>query len=466
MNYQTKQVGFHREKPRLYFQSQELAANGFAPGKRYTVDATKTTVTLRVDPEGKYLVSRKGGPHLGTKEVPVIDINSAEILKPFEGMTAVKVEMAEDTITISRLASEANATDRLGRLRNGLATTLMVAGLAFGGGILDHSAHAGMLQAGVHARTALVNEIDADLLEHASLANPVISPTTMKIAAPMQEAIQDEALMAALPKVDVVVAGIPCSGASKAGKSKHGIAMMEAHPEVGHLAHAFLVFMQKMQPGLALIENVREYADSASAQILRQQLRDMGYTTHEVVLDARDFGSLESRVRWFMVVATKGISIDLEGLTPAVRPVRTIREILDGSADHHWGTFQYLKDKAVRDKEAGKGFQMQIVDPDDTKVPTLRKGYHKGGSTDPLLQHPTDPTLLRLFSGDEHARIKGVDPKLVAGLSNTDKHILLGQGVAPGPVIALMKRVAECAKRSAVAGVSTMAGYRLDRAVG
>lgn len=303
-------------------------------------------------------------------------------------------------------------------------------------------------------------------MEHASGANPVITTDTLRVAAPMQEMIQDDALMAALPLADVVVAGIPCSGASRAGKSKHGIEIMEDHPEVGHLAHAFLVLLQKLQPGVVLLENVPEYAQSASASIIRSQLRDMGYSVTETNLNATDFGAMENRNRWFLIGATKGVTIDLAGLTPPLHAVRTVADILDRHDDHTWGRFDYLKAKAVTDKAAGKGFQMQVLDPSATKVPVLRKAYFKGGSTDPLLRHPTDPDLLRLFSGDEHARIKGVDPRLVAGLSNTGKHIALGQGVAPGMVVALLKRIGECLQAVGAAGAVTTAGYRLDRAVG
>ncbi len=462
MNYITKQVGAHRGAPRLYFQTLKLVDFGFTAGTRYSTTVKGGKVTLEVNPEGSFKVSSKDNGR-----VPVIDMNSSILLEPFINETAVKVVMTPGKIVISRLASAEAAASRLGRLKAAVTGVAMVAGLAFGGGILDNSAHAGLLQSGIATQTAVINEIDGDLLDHAYRVNPVVHSSTMLINSPMQEAIQDEELMAALPYVDFLFAGIPCSGASRAGRSKNTISMMEAHAEVGHLAHAFLVFVQKTQPGIFVIENVVEYSDTASAQIIRQQARDMGYTTHETVLDASDFGSMEKRVRWFMVGATQGVAIDLEHLSPAVRPVRTVADILDGRSDHHWGTFQYLKDKAVRDKEAGKGFAMQIVGPDATRVPTLRKGYHKGGSTDPLLQHPTDPTLLRLFSGDEHARIKGVDPKLVDGLSNTDKHILLGQGVCPGPVTALLKRVGECLKSSLFTNREcTTAGYRLDRAVG
>src|SRR3546814_1027218 len=73
-----------------------------------------------------------------------------------------------------------------------------------------------------------------------------------------------------------------------------------------------------------------------------------------------------------------------------------------------WSTMSYLREKEERDIAAGKGFRMQIFQPDSTKIATLTRGYAKIRSTDPKLQHPTDPTLLRQITPVEHARLKGV----------------------------------------------------------
>src|SRR3546814_10896513 len=70
---------------------------------------------------------------------------------------------------------------------------------------------------------------------------------------------------------------------------------------------------------------------------------------------------------------------------------------------------------------------MQIFQPDSTKIATLTRGYAKIRSTDPKLQHPTDPTLLRQITPVEHARIKGVPDKMIEGLGITIAHQMLGQ---------------------------------------
>lgn len=102
-----------------------------------------------------------------------------------------------------------------------------------------------------------------------------------------------------------------------------------------------------------------------------------------------------------------------------------------------------MLESRLRDQEAGKGFQMQTVTPESTSVPTIRKGYHKGGSTDPYLKHSTDPDLLRKFSAKEHATIKEVPAHLIAGLSETTAHELLGQGIVYAPFEAVGERIAE-----------------------
>ncbi|MDT8992760.1 DNA cytosine methyltransferase [Curvibacter sp. APW13] len=471
--YLVRSIGENKGKPRIFLDSLLLSVAGFLPGKTYnrTVSQEGQRITLTVCPNGTHVVCRK--EKAGT-EIPVIDINSAKALAPFEGMQAVRVVVMDNQILILALASEVNRKERLQRLQKNLdAGTVTTAGISFGGGVLDHAAHAGLHDAGIHANLAFANEIDADLLEHASTHNDIWRKDTIGLAAPMQELVQDAAAMQRLPQVDVLCAGIPCSGASRAGKAKRGLDMMEAHPQVGHLVASALMVINRIQPAVVVIENVELYSDSASAHILRNHLRDSGYVVRETVLDASEFGSLEARVRWFMVAASAGIDIDLQDLAPKLKPVRTMAEILDpiGPDAHDWRTFDYLKAKEVRDAAKGNVFAMQTVSQDSTSCGTLRKGYAKGGSTDPLLKHPTDPDLLRQFTVAEHARIKDVPEQLVADLSKVDGHALLGQGVAYKPVRALFRRIGEGITnwhRQLAAQTSTQRtlGYDLQLATG
>lgn len=448
-------IGQHRGAPRLYLDMAEVERAMFTRGTAYKieVDETRSKVTVLADEWGDRVVS---GKETKTGVRPVIDISSRKVLGLFDGHAQVRLVFMSGRIHILPLASALAQQERLSRLKGKLerGEALSVASIAHGGGIMSHAVHAGARDAGVAVREAVVNEIDGDLMETSRRNNEVWAPETRGLTAPMQELVQDAWVFERLPRVEILEGGIPCSGHSRQGTTKRKLGVPEAHPEVGHLVAPTLMLIQKMQPAIVLIENVPLYKDSASAWILRSMLRDMGYVTSEVVLDSHKFGALESRVRWFLVGLTNGLSVDLEGLEPVETPGRQIAEILDAISedDPRWRSFDYLKEKAKRDKEAGKGFKMQLVDAHDGKIGTLRKGYHKGGSVDPLLKHPTREGLLRLLTGDEHARCKGVPTQLIEGRSDAEKHQMLGQGVAYEVVRRLFERVMGCVKKVCIGG--------------
>lgn len=447
-----KRVGEHRGSPRIFLDGPQAVRAGFAPGERFdvVVDEEGQGVVIAKNADGSRVVSAR---KKGEQRLPVIDINSGELLQLFEGMDAIRVVVAEDRVFLLPLASELKRRERLerlvGKLERGQA--LAVGSLAHGGGVLAHAVHQGLQDAGIECELAFANEIRDDLLTHALEHNDAWSPRTGALAVPMQELVQDDWLMQQLPKLEILEAGQPCSGASKAGKAARGASNTEAHPEVGHLVFSTLAIIAKTQPAAVLIECVPEYAKSGSADILRYQLRDAGYDTHEAILEGHDFGSLENRIRWCLVAVTRGIEFSFEQLAPAVRVVRTVREVLDAVPldDPMWRPVTYLKEKRERDEAKGSRFLMQYVYEDSTSVPTIRKCYQKGGSSDPRLVHPTNPELSRLFTEGEIARIKGIQPHLIEGLSRSVATQVMGQGIVYAPFRAAAKRIGE-ALRNAV----------------
>lgn len=442
-----KKIGTHRGAPRLFLDGLQASRAGFAPGDKFNVevDVDGIRVIISRKKDGSRTVSHR---KKGDQACPVIDINNKELLAMFEGMDELRVVVGNGHVYLLPLASQVKKVERIERLAGKIARgePLAMGSLSHGGGILSHAIHQGLNDAGMKAELSFVNEIRADLIEHAIEQNDAWGENTRAVVMGMQELAQDDWLLQVLPKLEVLEMGLPCSGASLAGHTKRALEKMEDHPEVGHLMFAALTILSKTQPAVVLLENVPLYAKSASAQILRLQLRDMGYTCHEAVLEGKDFGCLENRVRWCLVGVTAGVEFDFERLAPIVRIVRTLADVIDPSIaddDPKWRSYQGLKDKVVRDKEDGKGFKMQVVTAGSTSIPTLRKGYHKAGTCDPLLQHPTDPTRLRLLTAAEHARVKGVPPGLIEGLSETIAHQLLGQGIVYEPFRAVGQRIGE-----------------------
>lgn len=433
--YYIKKIGQNKGAPRVWLEGTETARAGFAPGTRYDVEVQGQMVVLQANTDGSRVVS---GKVIGERNNPIIDLNSKALLAMFDGMAAIRIVVKKDQIYLLPLASEIKKRERFTRLRDKLekGEPLALGSLSHGGGILSHAIHAGLKHAGIESRLRFANEIRGELLEHADVHNDAWSENTQVLAAPMQELAFDDRGVASLPKVDILEAGIPCSGSSRSGKSKLGLAHAEAHPHVGHLVVSALVIVSKTNPAIVCIENVPEYSTSASADILRNQFRDMGYNTHERILNGKQWGALENRNRWCLLAVTSGIEFDFDQLQPPGPSLQVIADIVDqniGPDDPCWRTFEYLKTKEVRDQVKGNSFAMQVVSKEGDSVSVMRKGYAKGGSTDPLLRHPTNPELMRQFTPEEHARIKGVPASLIEGLSNTIAHQVLGQGIVYAP---------------------------------
>jgi DNA (cytosine-5)-methyltransferase 1 len=452
--YETTKIGTNRGCPRLWLQGRKPRAAGFLPGQRFNArkDEERGMLVLELSDIGSRMVSRKVK---GDTEVPIIDINSMEVLSVLSGHETVRVIVQQRRIIIMPLASEIAKTERLDRLQRKLQSgePLSVGSLSHGGGVLTHALHAGLQDAGVATHLAFANDIRPELLEQAGEHNSAWSESTIALAAPMQELAFDAWAMGQLPKVEIMEAGIPCSGASVAGRAKRGLQHPEAHPEVGHLVVAFLAIIAKVQPAVVLLENVKPYMATASMSIIRNQLRDFGYEIHEEVLQAADWNVLEHRERMCMVAVTEGLSFDFSDLQRPEKQERRIAEVLDDVPDDAacWSEMQGLKAKQERDKEAGKGFAMQIVSGSDTSCPVITKGYSKVRSTDPKLRHPTNPDLLRQFTPAEHARLKGDPVQLIMGIPATLAHELLGQSICYEPfraVAALTGASIKNAKRS------------------
>jgi DNA (cytosine-5)-methyltransferase 1 len=463
--YWLKKIGNHRGAPRIWLDMPRLAEAGLAPGARFDLDVVPHGIRIRASDTGVRCVSAK--TLKSGVQLPIIDINSKESLSTFDGHGHVRVIVRADAVYVLLLASELAVLERATRLKTKLANgqPLEVASLSHGVGVLSFAAHEGLSDSGLRCELATFNEIHEGYAAQSVLANPA-SAAAVPLCAPMQELIQDNWILDKLPKVEVMELGLPCSGASIAGKSKLGLAKMEDHRHVGHLVHAALVLIARLQPAALVLENVEEYAKSASAQLMRHQLADMGYRIEEFVLRARDFGALENRVRWALVALSDGVPSlgSIEPNEASGKPANALGDLLDAVPldSPSWSPMNYLRDKEARDRAAGKGFAMQVVTPASTSVPTIRKQYNKGGSTDPYVQHPERPELLRKFTPAEHARIKGVPATLVADMSATAAHEALGQGVVVAPFRALFQRLGECLQRAKAPDFTLRPVWALD----
>lgn len=269
-------------------------------------------------------------------------------------------------------------------------------------------------------------EIDQRYLECSLNNNSVWTDNSLVVEAPMQDVN-----VADLPQVDILLAGLPCTGASIAGKSKNKLTFAEDHNGAGTLFLSFINILRAVNPAVAVLENVPQYAATASMSVIRAALTAMGYDLHETVLNGNKFGALENRDRFVMVAVTSGMDCDLQEIIPVRQKESCLAEILEPVADDDpmWNEYGYLKSKAVKDLAAGKGFAMQVLDPSAVLCGTIGRGYSKIRSTELKIAHPTNPDLMRQITVKEHAAVKAIPVELVHGVSNTVAHEILGQSV-------------------------------------
>ncbi len=127
----------------------------------------------------------------------------------------------------------------------------------------------------------------------------------------------------------------------------------------------FLNFVAALNPSILIIENVPEYANTASMAVIRSVLDNFGYTVQERILEGNEYGALEKRKRLCVVAITSGLTeaFDLDGVLSLRKKENRLMEVLEliSPDSNRWKSFDYLADKELRDKLAGKGFARQLL---------------------------------------------------------------------------------------------------------
>ena len=442
MHVSIQNIGEHRNHLRVWLQGEKLNAAGFGHKATYTYSKRQGAVVLTrvAGNEAGVEIREVSGRKKNEGITPIIDFNNQDTSDMFKGLTRVRVVYGKHKIQICPLASEIRARERLeaARKRMNANEPLRFGSLAHGGGVLTHALSKGFELEGLKKKLVFANEYREELVDHAMQANSAWSKDTIALEGPMQEYAYDEWVLSQLGQVDVLEAGLPCSGASVAGRAKRGLVHPEAHPEVGHLVAAFITFIARVNPLMILLENVTQYQNTASMDILRNYLRDLGYDVYENVLTGAEFNEMEDRKRMGMVAVTRGVPFDWNDLVRPQKVERHLSEILEDLPDDHpsWSEMTGLKAKEIRDKEAGKSFAMQIFEGSDTRIATMTKDMTKNRSTDPKIRHPRNPNLLRVPTPGEHAAAKGIPKELVDGLPATTAHQILGQSINYAPFVA------------------------------
>lgn len=443
----------HRGKNRIWLQGQRLTKAGFEMDARYRLVMKKGTLHLISDSHGQYKVSGRRA-----NRDPIIDLKSQEVAQHFTTSEKLIAILHKGRIIIRRMMQALKSKTRAARLcRKIIRGEKLDTGCLFhGGGVMARSIHDGLKVAGIDSRVAVAVEIEGKYMDASLRANRDIFDDESLL---VNGAIQDFT-MGTVPKLDIIHCGVPCTGASVAGRAKCGTTFAESHSAAGAMFFHTLNWIQNTEAPLVILENVKQYLNTASMEVIRSVLSSWGYNVHEAVLNGNHFGALEGRERLVVVAITAELEADtafkFERLFSLQEKPATVGDILEPLCDDdpRWKEYSYLVEKEQRDLAAGKGFRRQLVDASSDRVGTITREYNKARSTDFFLKHPTDESLTRLFTPVEHGRLKGLPEGWVQSLevSVTVAHEVLGQGVVYPKFKALGAGLAEWLKE--VTGVA------------
>ena len=415
-------IGANRQKPRLWMEGEKLRRAGFVRGARYTTEFRDNTLVLTLDESGTHIVSGRTKNNI---DLPIIDINPARDDQPFTAGTRVRVLFKKGSIAIALhhedLARKSRETAFLGNLAAG---TLREASMFTGGGVSTHAIHTALRDHGAPANLCWVVDADESYLDVAARNTHAITDNTVMLVGRAEE-IEP----AFFTNVDILSFSMPCSSFSRAGKAKH-----QQDPEEHEGAAALfgtLSAIRATNAAVLISENVVEAKDAPVYVLLKTELKRLGYVIFERVMDSRDTGSVENRRRWWFVALSEGIAagFDFSLIHPAALEDKPcIADLLDSDVpEDDWFFADGLNAKAIRDAENGKSFKRQLLSGAETACGTIGRFYTKRRSTEPFLVRADGKE--RLFSPNEHARMKSAPPHLVANTGKTRAHEILGQSV-------------------------------------
>ncbi|MEG0414278.1 MAG: hypothetical protein RR584_15605, partial [Comamonas sp.] len=164
----TRKLSERDGSPRLWLEGKRLLNSGFEPGHQFVVEPYGLGVVLKLQVQGTNKVARRERKKDGRID-SIIDVRDSTALAPLMGCKAIRVVFGERQVFVSPMASELRLIRRVKRLMERLKAgkSLATAGVASGGGVLDHALHAGLRKAGIKAHLHAFNEIREDLTEQA-----------------------------------------------------------------------------------------------------------------------------------------------------------------------------------------------------------------------------------------------------------------------------------------------------------
>ncbi|MCY9873854.1 DNA cytosine methyltransferase [Vibrio barjaei] len=439
INTTISEIGKTTKKKRIWLEGYKLLKRNIIPGNmfNYIVNRKDKTISVVPSQDGEYKVSKRQS---NNRELPVLDLSHKDIQEAFEeffgSSKLVRVKLENNRLVIKEHPKYARIRKRISSLKRNIKNgCVRLGGLFHGGGFLDSATFEGLSDAGIGCTFDVVVEREGRYLNSSMDGNSdLFHDGTMFFESNIEDVDLDDVKNL---QVNGLIAGIPCEATSQSGRSKNDLWGDDKHPEdhkdVGGMVQYYLEWLKKLNPAFLIIEQVKEYLDTASWAIIKFVLKRLDYTFSVRTLKGNDFGALENRERMVCVAVTEGLGeFDVNSVLARRTKEATFGDVMEfvPNDDPSWKRCDYLKAKEIRDAANGKNFKRNLVTADSSKLVTAGKGYAKLRSCEPHVLNQDDPEFTRPYTRNEHCSVMTVPPARVSDYaSKTTVHEMIGQSI-------------------------------------
>lgn len=215
---------------------------------------------------------------------------------------------------------------------------------------------------GEELKTVFVSEWD----EHAQKTYKANFTDDFEIAGDITKISEDD-----VPDFDICLAGFPCQAFSLAGQRK-GFKDDYKGMSRGTLFFDVARICDKKKPKVIFCENVKGltiHDKGRTFDIIKNTLREIGYTPFVHILNSKDFGVPQNRERIYIVAFRNDIAPQEFNFPTATDSSKRIKDILEGPVPAKYYLsecyLQTLRKHKARHAAKGHGFGYEIRDWED-----------------------------------------------------------------------------------------------------
>lgn len=184
------------------------------------------------------------------------------------------------------------------------------------------------LFAGIGGFRIAVENLGGSCIAYSEIDPLAISTYEENFPGSRESNLGDIRSITSLPQSDLLCAGVPCQSWSIAGKN------LGFGDDRGQLWNDTIYLLSESQPRAFIFENVKGLADPRNKEALHyimERISATGYDAHYYVLNSRNYGVAQSRVRIYIIGFRKDLPHSQFALPPMCPPI-PLASILELSA--------------------------------------------------------------------------------------------------------------------------------------